>query len=367
MKKNITIVGGGNVGTQLAVHCAEKKHNVTVYTSRPKEFKTTLFAVDENGATIRSGEIQKATSDAKEAFADADIIFVTVPANHMERVARKIEPFVEVGTKIGIVPGVGGSEFVFSECRSKGGIVFGLQRVPSVARIVTYGQSVCVAGYRKELSVAAVDEADTEECCELVSELLEMPCVGLPNYLNILLLPSNPILHTTRLSVLFKDYKRGITYDYNPLFYEEWNDESSQLLLACDEELQKICSRFKLFDLSHVASLKKHYESKNAKELTNKLKSIKSLKGLRSPVIKAGDKYIPDFLSRYFLSDFPFGLSILIQVAKLVGVKVPVMTKVYEWFEELNIECSKFEFAKYKINNYEDLKNFYLLKGMDKG
>lgn len=31
----ITIVGAGNVGTQLAVHCAEKGHRVTIYSSKP--------------------------------------------------------------------------------------------------------------------------------------------------------------------------------------------------------------------------------------------------------------------------------------------------------------------------------------------
>ena len=41
----ITIVGGGNIGTQFAVHCAEKGHNVTVYTSTPKLFKKRLNIV----------------------------------------------------------------------------------------------------------------------------------------------------------------------------------------------------------------------------------------------------------------------------------------------------------------------------------
>ena len=32
----ITIVGGGNIGTQFAVHCAEKGHEVIIYTSTPE-------------------------------------------------------------------------------------------------------------------------------------------------------------------------------------------------------------------------------------------------------------------------------------------------------------------------------------------
>ena len=36
----ITIVGAGNIGTQFAVHCAQKGHEVTIYTSNCEKFKT---------------------------------------------------------------------------------------------------------------------------------------------------------------------------------------------------------------------------------------------------------------------------------------------------------------------------------------
>lgn len=32
----VTIVGGGNIGTQFAVHFAEQGHEVRIYTSKPK-------------------------------------------------------------------------------------------------------------------------------------------------------------------------------------------------------------------------------------------------------------------------------------------------------------------------------------------
>ena len=43
---NITIVGGGNIGTQFAVHCAEKQHRVIMYSSKPKQFCKHLTVVD---------------------------------------------------------------------------------------------------------------------------------------------------------------------------------------------------------------------------------------------------------------------------------------------------------------------------------
>ena len=77
---NITIVGGGNIGTQFAVHCAEKKHCVTIFSSKPESIDKHLVIVDENKNIVREGDINKATSDVEEAFLQAELIFITLPA-----------------------------------------------------------------------------------------------------------------------------------------------------------------------------------------------------------------------------------------------------------------------------------------------
>lgn len=51
---NITIVGAGNIGTQFAVHCAEKHHKVIVYGSKPDKIGKELCIVNESGNTIHS-------------------------------------------------------------------------------------------------------------------------------------------------------------------------------------------------------------------------------------------------------------------------------------------------------------------------
>ena len=140
---NITVAGGGNIGTQFAVHCAEKNHRVIMYNSKTDCFEKHLSIVDENGVTIYEGDIAEATKDAEKAFCDADIIFVTVPAFCMKDMSERILPYVKKGTKIGLIPGTGGGEWFFRKCMEKGAILFGLQRVPSVARLVEYGKSVC--------------------------------------------------------------------------------------------------------------------------------------------------------------------------------------------------------------------------------
>ena len=48
----ITVFGGGNIGTQFAVHSAEKGHNVVMYTSTPEVFSKHLNIVDEDGKKL---------------------------------------------------------------------------------------------------------------------------------------------------------------------------------------------------------------------------------------------------------------------------------------------------------------------------
>ena len=43
----IAVVGGGNIGTQFAVHCAEVGHDVIIHTSTPQLFDRRLQIVDE--------------------------------------------------------------------------------------------------------------------------------------------------------------------------------------------------------------------------------------------------------------------------------------------------------------------------------
>ena len=79
----ITIVGGGNIGTQFAVHCAEKGHEVTIFTSKPEMFDRYLNIIDDSGITTHEGCISLATYDPEVAFRKAEVILVTVPASMM--------------------------------------------------------------------------------------------------------------------------------------------------------------------------------------------------------------------------------------------------------------------------------------------
>ncbi len=358
---NVTVVGGGNVGTQFAVHCAEKGYLVTIYTKQPEKFRKELQIINQEGDVVHRGTIICATKCAKVAFAEADIIFVTVPSFCMKDIAKEISSYAKAGLKIGLIPGTGGGECAFRKCVEKGCTIFGLQRVPSVARLVEYGSVVKAIGYRSLLHVAAMPKDKTKECCILIKKIFDIECEALDNYLNLTLTPSNPILHTNRLYIIFKDYFVGKVYEQVPLFYEEWDDETSKLIFTCDEEVQEICRRIDAVQLRQVKSLKIHYESETPVMLTQKIRSIQGFKGLKTPVKEVNRKYIPDLQSRYFTADFSYGLSIILQIAKFVNYDASNIKKVMEWYRNIAIENDEFSYSEYEIYNFEQFKKFYEL------
>ncbi len=348
---NAAIIGGGNIGTYFACELSSKGFDVRIYTSRPQEWHENIESINENG--IIYGKISLASDNISQVLNDCDLIFITHPASCFRELDKIISPYIKMGVYLGIIPGTGGAEFQFTKCIKKGAVLFGLQRVPAVARIIKYGHSVRTEGKRDKLKLAAIPNYHAKKLADLISKIFDMPCDILPNYLNVTLTPSNPILHTSRLRVLFKNYHDGIIYPENFLFYGGWNDESSSLLFALDNELQEICeilSKKLNINLSEVKSLRIHYESSTPSELTRKIKSISSLNKLYSPMKKLNDGgYIPDFSSRYFTSDFPYGLAVIESIANLIGYNAKEIVNTMDWYRNLTGDYSRFEL---------NLKNF---------
>ena len=356
----ITIVGGGNIGTQFAVHFSEKGHEVSVYTSAPELFQRQLNIVDSYGNTTHEGIIKQATADPIEAFGEAEVIIITLPATMMDEIAKTIYTNADGKAIIGVVPGNGGGECAFRSCVKRGNPFFGIERVPAIARLVQKGKTVKSTGYREELHIATIPGRYANGISELISSIFDTQCQIIPSFLNLTMTPSNPIIHTTRLRTIFQNWEPGVVYERLPLFYEEWDNESSELMIACDDEVQQICQALPEFKLEYVKSLKKHYESYTALEMTRKISSISAFKGLPTPSVQVEGGYIPDLHSRYFTADFSFGLTIIKQIADFAGVNTPNIDATLAWYRNIALESKEFHFSDYSITNRESLGEYYL-------
>ncbi len=353
----VTIIGGGNLGTLLSASFAHKGHEVTIHTSKPEKFSKALEAYSKDDELLFTGTIEKATADWKEAIEGADVIWVTVPPHLFIQIAQKIEPYITAGQMIGIIPGAGAAEFAFKAVIDKGARFFGVARVPSIARIKEYGRSTYLLGPAPEIVIGSIPAKNAKQICEEVQPLYSMPCRPVANYLAVAFTPSNPVLHTSRIYGMFKDYIPGNHYPTNELFYEAWTIDSAEILLNCSDELQQLCKAIPM-DMRDVESMQYRHDIRTPEELAKRICSLDRLKGLYSPVVKDDLGYMPDFNSRYFASDFPYGIKIMIEVADLFGVPTPMMDEIWEWYVKVQPERAK---DCFKLNmTEEEFIRFYM-------
>ncbi len=324
----IVVVGGGNIGTLLYAELARINIDceVILATRDKGKWGNSINVLSQNKELLYSINNINVTQDI---VTDADYYFFTIPKNHIKETIEQYAKVVKEGANFIFVPGTGGVEFLYAKAQHIDFV--GMQRVPYIARIDEYGKSVCMLSKKEEIFAASVKHLDVG----FLNKMLGIKVVTLPNYLCVTMTPSNPILHTSRLFGLFSDNNIGHIYSKNMLFYESWDNKSSEMLIGADDELQKICKQISQLDLSWVKSLQVHYESNSVEAMTQKLSTIQAFKGIKSPMLKVQNGYIIDKDSRYFLEDFDYGLVILKALAQIVNVDTPYMNKILYWFENV--------------------------------
>jgi molybdopterin/thiamine biosynthesis adenylyltransferase len=352
----ITVLGAGNIGTFLAAYISLQKENkVFLYSSNKKKISNIIEIEDIEKDTIYYSNYIFVSDDLQESIQGADYIFITYPSDMLFEAFQQLNHYLSPGTKIVVVPGTGGVEFYIQLLFEKECALVGLQRVPAICRLKEYGKSVCITGWKNQLFISSLPIKNQNDIIDDLSTLLDIEVKSVGAYYNITFTPSNPILHTSRLYALFRDYTNGKVYLSNPGFYEDWDDFSSETLIQCDVEAQTVYKTLSNND-NKVIPLLAHYESVDATSLTAKIRSIKAFKGISSPMIGKDSRFIPDFSSRYFLEDFPYGLCIIKGFALIYNIKTPTIDLLIQWMQSL--------YNKEYINLHAYLGKDYTKTGM---
>lgn len=345
----VTIIGGGNIGTAIACYLP-KNVEVVIISSKPRIWNNILTYTDKVTKESYESKIDLVTNDYKEAINNSDVIFITHPSFLIEDTINSISPYLKESAIVGIVPGTGGAEFYCQKLRSRSITVFGTDRVPCVSRVESYGKSV-IASKKDQIRLATIPSSKCSEVASTISKLLGLQIKPIDNYLTVTLTPSNPILHTSRLYTMITNNPSG-EWKENVYFYKDWDNDASEVMLKCDEELHKICNSLDKLDMSGVISLKEHYNVNSTDECTAKIKSIETLGHILSPMVEKSGAYIIDKESRYFTEDIPYGLVIIKGFAVICKVNTPQIDRMLEWFQEYNGK----EYFVDGIFNGKDLK-----------
>lgn len=336
----IAIIGGGNIGMALLSMLSDSDEELILFTS--KKIAIPLFCCDFENKISKRLTHYSITNDAKKALCNAKIILCTYPAHVRKKFIENYGNFIESGSFLGFIPGYGGSEYLCKSLIQNGVIVFGLQRVPCVARSQMTNTKVIsnILSRKKTIYVASIPSSYGEKISKRLEELLNIKCVVLKEYLSVTLGTSNPLLHTVGVYNIFKNSTPDSVFSKEIKLYEAWNDSASELLLAYDREVKSICNslakppfNFK-YITDEVVDLATYYESSSATLLTKKLKSIPSFSNVMAPLKKSGVGYIPNLQSRMFREDFPFGVCLIKEFALLAKVQTPTVDLLLEFYKK---------------------------------
>ena len=325
----ITVCGGGGLGhTCSAILSTYPDVVVNLLTNHPEKRCKSFVVNDPDGNKI-NGKLNEITKDPKKAIDGSDIILLCLPSFLVEDTILQLKPYLKDNQILGtVVANSGFFVFCHKHLSSKAKL-FGLQRVPYVSRVVEYGKQANLLGYRSELFMAVENIDDAENFRTLIEAMFGEKTSLVDTFYEVTLSNSNPILHTGRLYTMFKDWDET-PFDHCILFYHEWTDEASEIEIKMDAEFFTLLDTLRV-DTSKIETLLAHYESTDAKGMTRKLKSIQSLSTIQSPMIEVPGGWEPDFSSRYFTEDFPYGLRMIHDLAHENGVEVPTIDLVYNW------------------------------------
>ncbi len=326
----ICICGGGNLGHVVAGFvAAQGKHEVCLLTRQPERWSTQLTIEAPEGKTY-TGHLCGIYSDAQQAVSDAQIILLCLPGYGIRDTLLQIKDYLRPDAAVGTVVSSTGFFFQAMDILPASQTLFGFQRVPFISRVIDYGHRARLMGYKESLELAIERSAQPGILRDVLSDMLRTPIHLLGSHYEVSLSNSNPLLHPSRLYSLWKDWHPGIIYDRIPMFYEEWTEEAAELYINMDRELQALLEQLPVSKGS-IATVLAYYESTDAPSLARKLRSIEAFKGIASPMKQVEGGFVPDFHSRYFTEDFPYGLAFVHRLTHEKGIPSPTIDKIYEW------------------------------------
>lgn len=330
MMRGICICGGGSLGHVVAGYLAATKPvKVNVLTQRPERWSREIVVDTPDGRVLHGG-LNVVSSDPAEALSGVDVVLLCLPGFAIRDELIKIRPYLNKDTYVGSVFSSTGFFFEAMQLLDEDLPLWGFQRVPFIARTEEYGHSAHLLGYKSAHNIAVERCDDKEGFRALIESLFDAPVTLLSNYYEASLTNSNPLLHTSRLYTMFGGENEGRVFPRMILFYEEWTVEAAQLLIDMDEEFFTIL-RYLPVSEGYLPRILDYYESHDAESLARKLSSIQGFKGITSPMTETTEGWVPDFASRYFTEDFPYGLRYICELAHQLNIDVPYIDKVYNW------------------------------------
>ncbi len=330
--KRICLCGGGSLGHVIAAWLSAKgTAEVSILTGSPDRWNKEINVFLPESEVL-TGRLTSVSGNPEEVISDADVVLFCYPGFMIASELERIRPYLKQDAYVGSVFSSTGFFFEALRILSPSQPLWGFQRVPFICRVQEYGSSARLLGYKPcyHIAVENVPDEQKRKFADMISEWFERPVHLLKNYYEASLTNSNPLLHTSRLYTMFGRENEGRVYPRMINFYEDWTVEAADVLIKMDREFFELLKVLPVTE-GYLPPILEYYESHDAQSLAAKLSSIAGFKGITSPMIQTEEGWIPDFKSRYFTEDFPYGLKYIWQLAHAYNISTPVIDEVYQW------------------------------------
>src|SRR6266508_3583534 len=320
----IAILGGGHGGFAAAVHLQLQGHRPILWSKQPK----TLEKIRERGGLGYTGVLGDAfvpvqvADDLARVVRQADVIMVCAPTTVHRLFAEALAPVLPDRAAVFLNPGhtCGGLQFL--QCLRRAG--FSKRLVLGEGNTLTYAcrkvgeTEVAIHHQMRNVLVASLPGDQVEEFVSAINPYYPdvVPC---PTTLEPSLANMNAVIHPAGmiLSAAWIEHTQGDFF-----FYADAATQSvARAMDAVDAERLSIARGWGLHDQPDLPTLlaRHGFAPPEAARCGSSLEAL-----LASPAPKR--IRAPESLEhRYIYEDVPFGLVPLAELARVVGVDVPVI------------------------------------------
>jgi len=313
MKRNICIIGAGNVGLTLGAYLSDKKNNIKIYKKGKIKEDKINFEYSLGGAVNLKTRISLMTNDFKKAFEGAEIVFITLPAFCRKNYLKDLVEIVDKTIYLIFFPdnyGVIELDNILKNSEKKDLFKYaGTNTFVYPCRKRSNNYSI-VKGIKKEIFVSSTRRKWPEEILEILNEQWNIFLIK-ENYLEIQFLNMNPIIHP---AVLLMNLGRIENEKGNFDFYNEGITPTiANLIESIDRERVEV-GRACGMTLKPLLRVMKDVYNSDGENLYKALTQSKVHK----------DGLAPKSLNtRYIKEDIPYGLAPISNIGKIKGVDTP--------------------------------------------
>lgn len=354
---NVAICGAGRTGHLAAVLFKQVEGvHVSLLTSnrdviaRHRRGDSRIEAILPDGTT-RSARLDAVASEADAALADADIVIVTVPAHARPSLLAQIAAHVPTDKPVyvGAIPGFCGFDWLAERAFSArpNVVIWGMKDVSHIAFDLKPGQSVRMGGAKGMLFVATHDRESGASRAALLAtlrRLYEAPVELLDHYLEITLTPGNPIMHSSVIYGLIGPYAQW--HDRAFAAPVRWWTDCPELcayfLERSDEESRLLCKLVEArmgVSLASIKPLKQEIveaygtQIRDRRTMLSVLRTNQAYDDIEAPMVPTcdGAGYVIDKTHRAFREDVAYGLSLLVEMGRRLGARLPHIEEIFHW------------------------------------